>query len=179
MDNKIRLLIKGNINYKLILRLVKSKEVYGYINTTNSTGELEGSDSDLKSIIEKHNNNIFSKGKKEILFKEIKYIGDLKSFSLVKDKSYVKIKVYIKIYGLFQNSSFETITKRYADKLGIYGWIKRTEDGYVDSKMEGSYDNIYSIIDLLSKGFPKTNVENVYLEYLDNPNEFKRFEVIK
>lgn len=179
MDKKIRLLLKGNINCNLISRLIKNKEVYGYINTTNSTGELEGREDTLKSIIDKHNTNIFSRGKKQITCQKIRYIGDLKSFSLVKDKSHVKIKVYIKIYGLFQNSSFETITKRYADKLGIYGWIKRTEDGYVDSKMEGSYDNIYSIIDLLSKGFPKTNVENVYLEYLDNPNEFKKFEVIK
>jgi acylphosphatase len=179
VDRKIRLLIKGDINYKLLSRLVKSKEIYGYINTTNSIGELEGREDLLESIIEKHNNNFFSRGKKQITFKKIKYIGDLKSFSIVKDKSLVKIKVYIKIYGLFQNSSFETITKRYADKMGIYGWIKRTEDGYVDSKMEGSYDSIYSIIDLISKGFPKTNVENVYLEYLDNPNEFKKFEVIK
>ena len=177
MDTNNRVIVKGDINYNLISKLIRNREVYGYINISNSTGELEGTNKDLSEIIEKHNNNFFSK--KQISLTKIKYIGDLKEFNLVKDKSQFRIKIYMKIYGLFQNSSFETITKRYADTLGIYGWIKRTEDGYVDSKMEGPYDNIYNIINLISQGVPKTNIDNIHLEYLANPNEFKKFEVIK
>jgi acylphosphatase len=177
VDINSRVIIKGDINYNLISRLIRNKDIYGYINTSNSTGELEGDNTLLTEMLEKHNNNFFSK--KQISLTKIKYIGDLKEFNIVKDKSQFRIKIYIKIYGLFQNSSFETIIKRYADKLEIYGWIKRTEDGYMDSKMEGPYDNIYNIINLISQGLPKTNIENIYLEYLENANEFKKFEVIK
>ena len=176
VNKDLRVLITGNFNYPLTVKLSKKFNFTGYIDTKNSIAELEGKEDLIEKLVEKHNKKILSK--KNIEKKIIQYRGDFKNLYVVKDRSEIKLKVYIKIFGFIENKSFERIIKRYADGLSIYGWIKRTEIGYIDTKMEGSYDNIYTMINFIKGDIPKTNIDELQIEFLKYMNEFKKFEVI-
>ncbi len=174
---KIKIKIDGTFNIPLIVKYIKKNHISGYINKKNNTGLLEGDKDNILDLIKLHNSKKFSK--KHIEYKKEPYIGNFKNFYLISDPSEIKLRIYMKISGLIQNNSIETIVKRKADTFNIKGWIKKNDDDSIDSKMEGQYEQIYSIIDFIKNDIPKVNIENIQIEYQEYKDEFKEFNTTR
>ena len=80
------------------------------------------------------------------------------------------------ISGIVQGVGFRHFTQRKAEELGLRGWVRNTEDGGVETVLEGEKTRIQEMIKLCHKGPFGAKVEKVEVEWEEATNEFKGFE---
>jgi acylphosphatase len=84
-------------------------------------------------------------------------------------------KVYVIIYGKVQGVWFRVNTKNKADELGIYGWVKNTDDGKVEAVFEGDEKKITKMIEWCSIGPSQAKVIKIEIlkkKYIKEYNDF-------
>ncbi len=172
----IKVEISGNLN---IAHILKNKNVYGYIKSSRDFCILEGNKTDIYNLFKILQKKTFLKRNPNIVIKEFPYEGKIKNLYIVDSIKDVKLKVYVFISGIIQNVSYDTSTKRFADELGVTGWIKNNDDGTIDAKLEGTYNAIEKLTQWMEHGTNKTIIHDFRVEYLKYQNEFKKFSVIK
>ncbi len=91
-----------------------------------------------------------------------------------------KIRVHIFVSGRVQRVFFRENTKREAEKLNLYGWVKNLSDGRVEAIFEGDKKNVEKMVDWVRKGPILARVENLDLfwEAEGYKGEFNCFEII-
>lgn len=87
-------------------------------------------------------------------------------------------RVHILVYGQVQGVFFRHQTKEIANKLGILGWVKNTDDGKVEIVAEGEKEKLQELITWCQKGPPFAKVEKVEVEWTKNVERFDGFEII-
>jgi acylphosphatase len=88
-----------------------------------------------------------------------------------------KVSVRVIISGRVQGVFFRMETKKEADKLGIFGWVRNRNDGTVEAVFEGDEDRVTPMIEWCRKGPPLSNVSGIDIQRGAWQNEFERFEI--
>ena len=89
---------------------------------------------------------------------------------LFRERARVHILVHGKVHGVF----FRDYTKKTADKMGITGWVKNT-DNAVEIIGEGDKTKLREFILECQKGSPLAKVEKLDYKLEDYTGKFDRF----
>ncbi|MFX1316022.1 MAG: acylphosphatase [Promethearchaeota archaeon] len=85
-------------------------------------------------------------------------------------------RIKINVYGLVQGVFFRYTTKKFAQKLGLTGYVKNMPDGSVLIEAEGSEDKLLQLLNFSKKGPKYANVEKVEYKFKEFKNQFNGFE---
>jgi acylphosphatase len=89
-----------------------------------------------------------------------------------------KARVHVFISGLVQGVFFRWNTKKMADKLQLFGWVRNLPDGRVEAIFEGNKENIEKMIEWCKKGPSEAIVEKVEIIWEEYKSEYKEFKII-
>ncbi len=84
----------------------------------------------------------------------------------------VKLLISGKVQGVF----FRESAKNRAIDLGLFGWVKNTDDGKVEMVLQGDDNGVNEMIDWSRQGPPSAEVEKVDIIGFDHSlrsNDFK------
>ena len=81
------------------------------------------------------------------------------------------------VTGLVQGVGYRYFVMRHADNLNLKGYTQNLFTGEVLTEVEGDLGLINDLIKQLKIGPMKSHITNCSVEWSENKNEFKRFEV--
>ena len=87
---------------------------------------------------------------------------------------HLKLKISGRVQGVF----FRKHTKKLADELGVFGWVKNNNDGSVSVEAEGEEDKLISFADRIGGGAEKAVVQRVERRWDDSIKNYSNFEII-
>ncbi len=88
-----------------------------------------------------------------------------------------KERVYATVSGRVQGVSFRDSTRQEAEKLGLTGWVRNTEDGKVEAIFEGDPDAVNRMVEWCKSGPSSADVEDVSIEKETPSGDVSGFEV--
>jgi acylphosphatase len=88
-----------------------------------------------------------------------------------------KVRAHANISGRVQGVFFRMETKRAADRIGVYGWVRNLRDGTVEAIFEGNQDQVDTILAWCKEGPPNAQVSDVKLDWQDYTGEFSGFDI--
>jgi acylphosphatase len=88
-----------------------------------------------------------------------------------------KARAYVVISGRVQGVFFRMETKKAADQLGVFGWVRNQLDGTVEAVFEADRDRVEAIIDWCREGPPIAKVADVNVIWEDYTGEFNGFNI--
>ena len=83
----------------------------------------------------------------------------------------------IVVRGRVQGVFFRQKTKKKADKLGLFGWVRNEEDGSVKILAEGEEEKIKELIKWLRVGPRFARVDEVKINWQSAQEEFSQFDI--
>ena len=89
-----------------------------------------------------------------------------------------KIRVHIFIKGWVQGIFFRAKTRKKAQEIGIFGWVRNLPDGRVETVCEGEKTKVEKMIEWLKKGPAFARVDNVEIIWEKFQEEFNDFSVL-
>jgi len=87
-------------------------------------------------------------------------------------------QVKILVSGRVQGVLFRSNTKRRADQLGIYGWVRNLPDGKVEIIAQGTTENLNQLISWCKKGPIFAKIEDVESIWQKPKEIFASFEIV-
>jgi len=87
----------------------------------------------------------------------------------------VKARVHVFVSGNVQGVFFRQKTKRYAESLGVNGWVTNLPDGRVEAVFEGEEEAVKALVEYCHHGPSSARVENVEVNYENYRGEFSDF----
>ncbi len=81
------------------------------------------------------------------------------------------------VSGLVQGVFFRLETQKQAQQLGIYGWVRNTDDGRVEVFICGPAETVAEMETWLHHGPPRARVSSVELQNVE-PMEFDDFLIV-
>ena len=91
-------------------------------------------------------------------------------------KRIILLTIHMQISGKVQGVFFRANACKVAEKYGLKGWIKNTNEGDVETVVVGEEDSVKKFIDWCKIGPPKARVMNVLVNNLP-PAIFNEFSV--
>lgn len=88
-----------------------------------------------------------------------------------------KARAHVIISGRVQGVFFRMETKRAADQLGVFGWVRNQLDGTVEALFEADREQVDAILDWCRQGPPNANVTDVTVTWDAYTGEFKGFDI--
>ena len=88
-----------------------------------------------------------------------------------------KARAHAVISGRVQGVFFRMETKKAADQLGVFGWVRNQLDGTVEAVFEADRDRVDAIIDWCREGPPIADVADVTVVWEDYTGEFNGFNI--
>ena len=88
-----------------------------------------------------------------------------------------KVRARSIISGRVQGVFFRVETKRAADGLGVFGWVKNRRDGTVEALFEGDRDRVDALLEWCKEGPGHSQVSNVGIDWEDYAGEFSGFGI--
>lgn len=89
-----------------------------------------------------------------------------------------KARARLVIEGRVQGVWFRDSTRRKANELGVYGWVKNRHDGAVEVTAEGASDDVEMLIEWCHKGPPHSIVRRVDVTREEWKGEFDSFDIV-
>lgn len=89
----------------------------------------------------------------------------------------MKVRCHIFVSGRVQGVFFRANTQKVAQSLGVFGWVKNTEDGRVEVLVEGEKEKVEELINWLKRGPPLAKVENLSIEWQEYKGEYNDFQI--
>lgn len=87
------------------------------------------------------------------------------------------VRANIFILGRVQNVFFRNNTRKKAEKLGIFGWVRNLSDGRVKAVFEGKKEKVENLIKWAKKGPFFAKVNKIEVEWQEYKGEFNKFEI--
>ena len=84
----------------------------------------------------------------------------------------------IYVLGFVQGVGFRGFVKSNARKLNLKGWVQNTDDGRVETLVQGSKEEVEKLIKLCEKGPFLSEVKSVVVEWEKEEEQFNDFEII-
>jgi acylphosphatase len=94
------------------------------------------------------------------------------------DSTSVKIRAHVFFDGLVQGVFFRANTKRFADSLGLTGWIRNTDDGRVEAMFEGEERAVKEVIEWCCTKQPYAKVKSKQVGLSEATDEFDVFSIV-
>ena len=91
----------------------------------------------------------------------------------MKNNKRVRVVISGKVQGVF----FRVETKKAADRLNIYGWVKNLKDSTVEAVFEGENENINQMLNWCNQGALLSEVDNVFVSIEKYKCEFLDFHI--
>lgn len=88
-----------------------------------------------------------------------------------------QIHLYIK--GDVIGVGFRAWTKIQAKIIGVTGWIRNHQDGFVEASIQGEDEKVKQILELIKKGPPVSHVSDVQSFWQEPKEIFDKFEIRK
>lgn len=88
-----------------------------------------------------------------------------------------KVRAHIFVSGRVQGIFFRDNTRKRAEELGVYGWVRNLPDGRVEAVFEGEKEKVEQMIEWSKRGPPFANVDGVDVEWKEYKGEFEDFEI--
>ena len=88
-----------------------------------------------------------------------------------------KVRAHIFVSGRVQGVFFRDSTRRIAEELDIFGWVKNSNNSRVEAVLEGEKEIIEKLIEWAKKGPVLARVNGIEIEWQDYKGEFKNFEI--
>lgn len=85
--------------------------------------------------------------------------------------------VHVYIQGKVQGVFFRSNTRGEAEKLGVNGWVRNTNDGRVEALFEGEPDNVDAMVQWCHRGSSMADVKNVKVKELKKPVGCTEFNI--
>lgn len=85
-------------------------------------------------------------------------------------------QVHIFISGFVQGVGFRQFIKQNARRLGVTGRVRNTQDGKVETIMQGSQENLDEMVELCKKGPFLAEVEDVQVEWEEASEKHSSFD---
>ena len=85
-------------------------------------------------------------------------------------------QAHVFISGMVQGVSFRYFIRNNAQRYGLAGWVRNTEDGGVEAVFCGEKEKIEQIIALCRKGPTLAEVKHVGFDW-EEPEKFEGFEI--
>ena len=86
-------------------------------------------------------------------------------------------RVHATVSGRVQGVFFRDTTRQEAERLGLTGWVRNTEDGNVEAVFEGAPDAVNQMVEWCKSGPSSADVEDVSTEKEAPSGNFSGFEV--
>ncbi len=82
------------------------------------------------------------------------------------------------VHGRVQGVFFRAFVSSHAHALGLKGYVRNLEDGaFVEVWAEGERAQLENLLALLRVGLPRARVEQVEVEWTEEPRGFRHFEI--
>ncbi len=88
------------------------------------------------------------------------------------------IRVRLVIEGRVQGVWFRDSTRREAEALGVYGWVRNRRDGTVEVLAEGPEDRVKKLVAWCHQGPPSARVTRVHESPEQWTGEFNSFQIL-
>ncbi len=88
-----------------------------------------------------------------------------------------KVRAHVIISGRVQGVFFRMETKRAADRLEVFGWVRNQRDGTVEALFEGDQDKVDAVLEWCKEGPGHAQVSDIKIDWEDYAGEFNRFKV--
>jgi len=85
--------------------------------------------------------------------------------------------VHVVISGRVQGVWFRASTKEQAERLGLIGWVRNTENGDVEAVFQGSDKLVEEILNWCKTGPPLAKVNNIKVENIEQINDINCFSI--
>ncbi len=93
------------------------------------------------------------------------------------DSIRVKVRAHVIFEGLVQGVFFRLNAKRFADSLGLLGWVRNMPDGTVEAVFEGEEQKVREAVDWCASRQPYAQVERKDVRFSEATDEFDGFTV--
>ena len=87
------------------------------------------------------------------------------------------MKKHIWITGRVQGVGFRHFTRKNAESLGVFGWVKNLTNGQVEAVFEGDEDQVDELIERCKKGPPAAYVKEIKVEEAKEKGAFSDFQI--
>jgi acylphosphatase len=89
-----------------------------------------------------------------------------------------KARTRVLISGRVQGVFFRMETKRFADQIGVTGWVRNRADGKVEAVFEGDESLLSQAVSWCKKGPPRSNVAGLDIFEEKYSGEFTSFTIV-
>jgi acylphosphatase len=80
------------------------------------------------------------------------------------------------VHGNVQGVFFRDSTREEAEKHGVNGWVRNTDEGSVEAVLEGPRDAVKAMLEFLENGPSRADVDRVDVQE-EEPEGLSSFEV--
>jgi acylphosphatase len=88
-----------------------------------------------------------------------------------------KVRAHLIISGRVQGVCYRMETQSAANQIGVFGWVRNKRDGRVEALVEGTREQVESLIEWCRIGPPIAHVKDVEVTWESYRGEFRSFEV--
>ncbi|MDQ3910687.1 MAG: acylphosphatase [Actinomycetota bacterium] len=86
-------------------------------------------------------------------------------------------RAHVYVSGRVQGVSFRDAARSQAEKVGLNGWIRNTQDGRVEAVFEGDSDTVQQMIEWCKSGPSSADVDDVSARWEEASSDLSGFEV--
>lgn len=89
----------------------------------------------------------------------------------------MKSRLHAFISGRVQGVFFRDFTRRWAETLGLTGWVRNVFDGRVEVLAEGEEEKLHYLLEKLKEGPPLARVDTIEVTWEEYKAEFNDFKI--
>jgi acylphosphatase len=87
------------------------------------------------------------------------------------------VRVHLRVVGRVQGVGFRWATQDEAERLGLRGWVRNTDDGSVEVVAEGDEEVVDRFLAWCRRGPTGARVDRVHERRTAATGEFERFKI--
>jgi len=88
-----------------------------------------------------------------------------------------KASLHMRVWGRVQGVGFRAFVARNAADLNIAGWVRNVGNDQVETRAEGTRENLEALVKIIQRGPSSSRVERDEVSWGDDRGEFKSFKV--
>jgi acylphosphatase len=86
-------------------------------------------------------------------------------------------RAHVFVSGRVQGVAFRDSTRQEAERLGLSGWVRNTQDGRVEAVFEGEPETVREMVEWCKSGPSSADVDDVSVEQETPSGDLTGFEV--
>jgi acylphosphatase len=87
------------------------------------------------------------------------------------------VRAHLFISGIVQGVGYRYHCRRHAQGLGLVGWVRNLDDGRVEAVLQGTRDQVESMIKWCYRGPSEAEVRDIAVTYEDAADDFQDFGI--